>query len=129
MRGKREKIAPDLTPVIDIVFILLIFFMVTSVFKKEDVVLALNLPDLNAKSVTTKEKPMTIELSSDKLAIDAKVYHFSDLDEKFKKYTKDTKINIHIDKHVEYERVMRLFDILQRHNLNAFSLVANKGDK
>lgn len=126
MRKKREKIAPDLTPIIDIVFILLIFYMVTSVFKKEDVILALNLPDLHAKAITTKEKPVTIELSREKLALNATVYEFIDLDEEFKKYDKETKINIQIDKNVEYERVMRLFDMLQQHNLNSFSLVANK---
>ena len=126
MRKKREKIAPDLTPIIDIVFILLIFFMVTSVFKKDDVILALNLPDLHAKAVTTKEKPVTIELGREKLALNATIYHFSDLDELLKKYNKETKINIQIDKDVEYERVMRLFDILQLHSLNSFSLVAHK---
>lgn len=126
MRKKREKIAPDLTPVIDIVFILLIFFMVTSVFKKDDVMLAINLPDLHAKAVTTKDKPVTIELSREKLALNATLYEFSDLDAEFKKYDKNTKINIQIETDVEYARVMKLFDILQLHNLNSFSLVANK---
>ena len=126
MRKKREKITPDLTPVIDIVFILLIFFMVTSVFKKEDVVLALHLPDLHAKAITSKIKPISIELSREKLAINGTLLEFEGLAEECKKYNKDTKINIHIDKNVEYERVMRLFDILQLHNLNSFSLIANK---
>ena len=126
MRKSREKIAPDLTPIIDIVFILLIFFMVTSVFKKDDAVLALNLPDLHAKAIATKEKPVTIELGLEKLALNATVYHFSDLDELLKNYDKDQKINIKIDKDVKYERVMKLFDILQLHNLNSFSLIANE---
>lgn len=128
MRKKRDKIAPDLTPIIDIVFILLIFFMVTSVFKKEDVILALNLPDLHSKSLTTKDKPITIELSREKLALNAKVYSFESLTTLLKKYNKDTKINIQIDKNVEYERVMKLFDILQLHDLTSFSLVAHKAE-
>lgn len=37
MRKRRETIAPDLTPMIDVVFILLIFFIVSSVFKKRGV--------------------------------------------------------------------------------------------
>jgi biopolymer transport protein ExbD len=32
---RREHLGLDLTPIIDVVFILLIFFIVTSVFKKE----------------------------------------------------------------------------------------------
>lgn len=32
---RREQLGIDLTPIIDVVFILLIFFIVTSVFKKK----------------------------------------------------------------------------------------------
>ncbi len=126
MRKKRELISPDLTPVIDIVFILLIFFMVTSVFKKEDVVLALNLPDLHAKAVQSDEKSITIELSKSEFAIDGKKYNMKNALELFSHYDKDTKILICIDKEVEYSRVMELFDTLQQNELTAFSLTAQK---
>nr|WP_321268400.1 biopolymer transporter ExbD [uncultured Sulfurimonas sp.] len=126
MRKKRETIAPDLTPVIDIVFILLIFFMVTSVFKKDDVILALNLPDLQAVAQSSDEKSITIELSKDELAIDGKKYSFENSQELFKSYKKDIKILIRIDKKVEYERVMKLFDRLQENQLTSFSLVAQE---
>ena len=33
---RRESLSLDLTPVIDVVFIILIFLIVTSVFKKEE---------------------------------------------------------------------------------------------
>jgi len=81
MRKKRESIAPDLTPVIDIVFILLIFFMVTSVFKQEDVILALNLPDFQASAKISNDKSITIELGKKELAIDGKKYSFEDAKE------------------------------------------------
>lgn len=126
MRKKRETIAPDLTPVIDMVFILLIFFMVTSVFKKDDVVLALNLPDLHAKSQISDEKSITIELSKKDLAVDGKKYSFESSKELFAGYKKDIKILIRIDKEVEYERVMKLFDRLQQNQLTSFSLVAQE---
>jgi biopolymer transport protein ExbD len=126
MRKKRETIAPDLTPVIDIVFILLIFFMVTSVFKKDDVILALNLPDLQASTQSNDKKSITIELSEKELAIDGKKYSFDNSKELFKSYKKDIKILIHIDKKVEYERVMKLFNQLQENQLTSFSLVAHK---
>lgn len=124
MRKKRASIAPDLTPVIDIVFILLIFFMVSSVFKKEDVILALNLPNLEASAKETKEKSVSIELSRSELAIEGKKYGFENLDELFASYEKTTQILIHIDKEVEYERIMKLFERLQQNELTAFSLVA-----
>jgi len=43
-RQRRESIAMDLTPLIDIVFLLLIFFLVTSSFKKEQLALLVKLP-------------------------------------------------------------------------------------
>jgi biopolymer transport protein ExbD len=128
MRKKRETISPDLTPVIDIVFILLIFFMVTSVFKKEDVTLELNLPQLHATAQVQEEKPVIIELSKEKLAIDKNVYVLENIAEILKTYNKDTKIEIRIDKDVEYSRVMELFDSLQLHSLTSFSLVAQKAN-
>jgi len=126
MRKKRETIAPDLTPVIDMVFILLIFFMVTSVFKKDDVILALNLPDLQAVAQSIDEKSITIELSQKELAIDGKKYSFENSKELFKSYKKDINILIRIDKKVEYERVMKLFERLQENQLTSFSLVAQE---
>lgn len=126
MRKKRESISPDLTPVIDIVFILLIFFMVTSVFKKEDTIIKLNLPDLHAQAKVQEKKPVVIELSKEELAIDKEFYDFEKLSDILSKYKKETKIEIRIDKNVEYERVMKLFDLLQLHQLTSFSLVAQK---
>ena len=52
---RREPLAPDITPLIDVVFILLIFFMVTSVFRKEEAALLLQLPDVVAAPLP-KEK-------------------------------------------------------------------------
>jgi len=43
-RHRREQLSMDLTPLIDVVFLLLIFFLVTSVFKKDELALLLKLP-------------------------------------------------------------------------------------
>lgn len=128
MRKKRETIAPDLTPIIDIVFILLIFFMVTSVFKKEDVTLELNLPELHAQAVVNDKKSVIIELSKESLSIENKIYPIENISEILKEYDKDREIEIRIDKNVEYSRVMKLFDTLQLHSLTSFSLVAQKAE-
>ena len=39
MKKRYEYLSPDLTPLIDVVFILLIFFIVTSSFKEDKFVL------------------------------------------------------------------------------------------
>ena len=65
MRKHRETLTPDITPLIDIVFILLIFFIVSSVFKKEELALNLQLPNSSAKELEVEVKQINIELSTD----------------------------------------------------------------
>ncbi|MFA7092415.1 MAG: biopolymer transporter ExbD, partial [Arcobacteraceae bacterium] len=69
---RREKLNTDLTPLIDVVFILLIFFIVTSVFKKDELALILDLPKSNAKESQIEQREITIELSEEKLAFKGK---------------------------------------------------------
>ena len=100
--------------------------MVTSVFKKEDVALALNLPKIDSGEQISNDKSITIELAKQEIAIDGKKYSLNDYEKVMSKYKKDIKILIRIDKDVEYEKVMSLFDVLQKNKLTSFSLVANK---
>ncbi len=124
---KREGITPDLTPLIDVVFILLIFFIVTSVFKKEQLALVLNLPSSKADKLTIKPKEVSVELSVDKLAIFGKEVSFEQLSEALKTI-KDKKryVVLRIDEDVRYEKIVKLLDALQAENLNNLSLITNK---
>lgn len=127
MRKRRETIAPDLTPMIDVVFILLIFFIVSSVFKKEELALILDLPSSNAQEVEIEPKQISLEISSEKFAIYGKVVTIDELDEKLSKITdKQNSIIVRIDKNVVYSRVVKVLDALQKYNLNNLSLVTEK---
>ncbi len=127
MRTKRETITPDLTPLIDVVFILLIFFIVSSVFKKEELALVLDLPSSQAQALEIKEKEIFIELSSDKLALFGKEVSLEDFDKQLSKIdNKKRTIIVRIDKNVEYQRVVKILDTLQKYDLNNLSLVTKK---
>jgi len=124
---KRETISPDLTPLIDVVFILLIFFLVTSVFKKEELALILNLPSSHAKSLQVDKKEVSLELSKDMLAMNSKKVSFEVFEKNVAQYEdKKRAIIIRIDEKVEYKRVVKLFDILQKHDLNNLCLVTKE---
>jgi len=126
---RREALTPDLTPLIDVVFILLIFFIVSSVFKKEELALMLNLPASSAKEAKVELKQISIELSSTKLAYLGKEISFDKLDDKLSKITKkDKPVIVRIDKSVPYERVVKILDILQKYSLNNLALIT-KEDK
>lgn len=127
MRKKRETISPDLTPLIDVVFILLIFFIVSSVFKKEELALVLDLPSSSAKELEIEPKELFIELSKDKIAVYGVEVSFKELDDKLSKIdaTKES-IILRIDKNVVYERVVKVLDNLQKYELTNLSLVTKK---
>ena len=120
---RREHIAPDLTPIIDIVFLILIFFMVSSTFKKEELALLLTLPNTQNATVEIKQENISIELGKEKLAYKGKEMRFEMLDVILKEITKkDKPINIRIDKEVSYGRVTKLFDMLNKYGLNNLAL-------
>ena len=58
-RAIREELAINMTPLIDVVFLLLIFFMVTTTFCRETRLLV-NLPEANAEAV--ESNPAQIEI-------------------------------------------------------------------
>ena len=127
---RRESLGLDLTPIIDVVFILLIFFIVSSVFKKEELALMLDLPTSNAKEMKVDEDQIFIELNKDKLAIKGIEVSFASLEDNLKTVkNKDKAVVVRIDKKVEYERVVKVLDLLQKYNLNNLALVTNEEKK
>ena len=127
---RRESLGLDLTPIIDVVFILLIFFIVSSVFKKEELALMLDLPKSNAKEMKVDEEQIFIELNKDKIAIKGIEVSFSSLEDNLKAVkNKNKAVIIRIDKKVEYERVIKILDLHQKYNLNNLALVTNEDKK
>lgn len=63
-RSKREELAINMTPLIDVVFLLLIFFMVTTTFSRETRLLV-NLPEANAEAAQSNPSQIEILVSRD----------------------------------------------------------------
>ncbi len=127
---RREHIAPDLTPLIDVVFLILIFFMVSSTFKKEELALLLTLPDANSATQEIKKEEINIELTKDAVALKGKTITFEALDASFVTVEDKLKpINVRIDKDVTYERVVKLLDLLNKHGLNNLALENKKEEQ
>lgn len=124
---KRETISPDLTPLIDVLFILLIFFLVTTVFKKEQLALKLNLPKSSAKMIEIEKQDITIELSQNKVAIFGKTVPIEQIETKLKSIKdKQLEIILKIDESTNYKRVVKVLDGLKNNDLNNINLVTNK---
>jgi biopolymer transport protein ExbD len=113
----------DLTPLIDVVFILLIFFIVASEFKKNETILNLSLPNSATKEKIVQKKALMIELSKDKLAYKASELNFDELKDKLSILKKDRSLTVKIDKEVKYERITKLLEILNTLGLSNLLLV------
>lgn len=124
---RREPLIPDMTPLIDVVFILLIFFIVTSVFKKEELALLLNLPDSQAQTLEVEKESITIELSKEKLALKGKEVTLEVLENELKQITdKKRAVIVRIDEEVIYKQIVEVLDLLQKYNLNNMALVTKR---
>lgn len=124
---RREPLTLDLTPLIDVVFILIIFFLVSSSFKKENYALNLTLPQGVNSAKMIEKKMVTIELSEKDIAYNGEKIDFIKLQEQLELITnKQDAITVKIDKSVPYQKVVELLDILQLNNLSNLSLVTNK---
>lgn len=62
LKKKKEELQINLTPLIDVVFLLLIFFMVSTSFKKENK-LSLNLPEASGDILESEAKAVEISVA------------------------------------------------------------------
>lgn len=126
-RNKRETLTPELTPLIDMVFLLLVFFLVTSVFRKDEWALLLKLPKSEqGKGEEKKIKDITIELSKEKIAYNGKEIPLDHLGEELKKVAAKTIVNLRVDGKVEYDRLVAVLDLLRKFKLDNISLITER---
>lgn len=124
---RREPLVPEMTPLIDVVFILIIFFIVTSIFKKEELALLLNLPSSSAKELDIEKEQITIELSEKQLAFRGEEVTLEVLEDVLKNIEdKKRAVIVRIDEEVIYKRIVQVLDILQKYGLNNLALVTKK---
>lgn len=127
MKRRRETLQADLTPLIDVVFLLLIFFLVTSAFKKEELNLMLKLPVAEqGQGQTEQQENITIELTNEKIIVNGSDATFVDIPQMVEKYDSDTLVDIRADQDLKYKRLIKLLDLLQAAKLDNISLVTEK---
>ena len=124
---RRPYDPPELTPLIDVVFLLLVFFLVSSVFKKDKPALLLNLPESKEIKTTIEKREIAIELSPAEVALNGKKCEFDYLDQELTAVVdKTTPVVLRIDKNVHYQRIISLFDLLQKNRLTNIALVSER---
>ena len=121
MRFRREEedsFAMDMTPLIDVVFLLIIFFMVSTVFVDFSRKMDINLPTSKSSLVDETPKTLEIQMSKDKkITLAGKNINILGLEQALKKLDMESKKQtaiIRADKVLPYGEVIEVMGILQK---------------
>ncbi len=121
---RREILTPDLTPLIDVLFILLLFFMVSSVFKKEELALTIELPESETSPLQQNEQHIAVEIAPSKIACCGTTVTLVELRKRLQKLPdKSLPVTVRIDKTVRYDRIVSVLDLLQKYHMTNLSLI------
>ena len=119
-----DDVTLEMSPLIDCVFLLLVFFLVTSVFKQDESVLKLILPETQTETKRDTPEGLYIELSETELAFNGQRGTPDELREKAATVqNKKSPVAIKIDKGTTYERIAVILDILQVQKLYNIQLI------
>lgn len=128
-KRSREPLNFEMTPLIDVVFLLMIFFMVSTVFKKDELSLLLALPKASSgESAQAQEKTLLkVELSAEELAVGGEKVEFTELPSRLGNVAdKEQPVELRVDKDVRYERVVQVLDALKAAQLQNINLITEK---
>ena len=131
---RREEPSVEITPLIDVVFLLLLFFMVTTQFISLPGI-KLTLPGIKpGKSVTATDKIEIQITTAGDLYVAGNPVAGPDLGEAVKKETRDPESAVVVlmaDENVTHGRIVGIMDILRAHGVKRVVLAARwkPGDK
>lgn len=122
-RKKKEEIKIDLTPMVDVVFLLIIFFLVASTFKSEKAI-DINLAKSSASKINNfKEIIINIDSSGNYFFRNEKI-NLNDLENYLLNTQKNkNKVSIRADKNCAYIKIVDLMNVLQKNNISEIDFI------
>ncbi len=131
MRKKNRPVsAINVTPMVDVMLVLLIVFMVTAPLLTVGV--PVNLPKVESQSLDAQREPLEISINKDnELFIGDQIIIFEELLSKVKAVAgnnNDIRIFLRADKDINYGEVMRVLGALNTSGFLKIALVTTKPD-
>ncbi|QPJ60423.1 MAG: biopolymer transporter ExbD [Candidatus Nitronauta litoralis] len=115
-REEEDSFALELTPLIDVVFLLLIFFMVSTAFVDFPRRMEIALPTSKSSSEDKQPSKMEIEMTVNKqIFLDGKLVTISELEKRVTDLPRPEKLNVLIraDKNLDFGNIVEVMGILQ----------------
>jgi len=128
---QRTGVRIDMTPMVDVAFLLLIFFMVTTVFR-QPLAMEVNMPEPGAKVEVPESNVMTIYIDKDdtmyyRVAKEALTnITWEELTPTFQAFTEvnpNLIILVKIHREARYEHMVDMMDTLEDAHMERFSLI------
>ena len=123
-----EELVINITSMIDVIFILLIFFMVSTQFKKNSLPL-----DLPKSEDTTKEDSTlkVLAVSKDEIQFDGISLSMTDLDRALSEYAEKMPgmaVSLECERTVNFERIVQILTKLQNAGISRIGIVHEQTD-
>ena len=127
---RRPPLILELTPLIDVVFLLLIFFMVSTTFVQEPSALEVDLPQSSSSALVPEGSDTEIFLAADgRLLFDGAELERDELAKKLRSIAQQdptTQVVVRGDKAVAYQELIDLMSVAQEEGLSQFSLATSR---
>ncbi|HBG01189.1 MAG TPA: biopolymer transporter ExbD [Firmicutes bacterium] len=130
-RGKRRRNSPEITPLIDVMFFLLVFFMVFSTIKTEPMGLDVELPKAVTGSPQTSTSFEVLVDKSGALYVSGRMATGTELRQQLAdrlRVNPDMFVIVKADKEVRYEHVVNALDHVRAVGGYRLGLAVQQGD-
>ena len=119
-RNRKFKKDLNLIPMINIIFLLLIFFMLTGVIQKKNNINVERPQSINSKIEKNKDFKTSIILikSSNKIFFEDKEVDHEFLKSKFQNYNDESKIVLEVDKNLPVQNFAEILSIFKKNKFN-----------
>lgn len=132
-RGNREEVSVELTPLIDVVFLLLIFFMVSSTFIRETQ-LKINLPEATGEVLEVEQDVLEIAIDQrGEYALNGRILVNNELStlvralqEAAKSVDKNERVIVTADANATHQAVVRAMDAAGKVGLTRISITTQQ---
>jgi len=126
---RRTPLILELTPLIDVVFLLLLFFMVSTTFVQEPSALEVDLPQSSSTALVPEGSDTEILLGADgRVMIGGEVIDLAALKEELRRIAREdpnTQVVVRGDKTVPYQQLIDIMSLAQEEGLTQFSLATS----
>ncbi|MBK6917769.1 MAG: biopolymer transporter ExbD [Deltaproteobacteria bacterium] len=125
-KRRRGEVSIDLTPLIDVVFQLLIFFVLTSTFQNNPS-FRVKLPKAKNREVTQQPKALVVTIAKDgSIELDGKAVDARELELRMcaaAQSDETTGVNIRADEATEHQHVVRVMDAARTCGLDKLGIL------